>query len=394
MHIVGIVAEYNPFHSGHAHHIAATRAAVGEDSAILCVMSGNWVQRGEAAIADKWTRAGQALRGGADLVVELPTLWAASSAEAFARGAVDLLAAAGARTLSFGSEAGRVGELAALAECLDGAAYRQALRQALDQGRSFAAARQQAAAACVGSGAELLAQANNSLGVEYLRALRRGGHSMDVVTVPRRGAGHHEAFARGGTRSASALRSLMRAGDWDEAQAYLPPGGAARLRAAGTYDLTRCERGVLARLKTMEEADFLTLPDCGPELAARLAGAARQGRSLEEVYALAKTRRYAHARIRRLVLWSFLGLRAADRPVRPPYVRVLGLNGRGRQMLRQMREACPLPVLTKAAHVKRQAPEARRLFTLESRCTDLYGLCGDTIIPGGREYTAGPVVEA
>ena len=144
METAGIVAEYNPFHSGHAWHIAETRRRLGGEAAILCVMSGHWVQRGECALADKWSRAAAALSGGADLVLELPTPWAMASAEAFARGAVSLLAATGVvDALSFGSEAGELAPLAAAAAALDGPEYPERLRAALGRGLSFPAARQE-----------------------------------------------------------------------------------------------------------------------------------------------------------------------------------------------------------------------------------------------------------
>ena len=141
METAGIVAEYNPFHSGHAWHIAETRRRLGGEAAILCVMSGHWVQRGECALADKWSRAAAALSGGADLVLELPTPWAMASAEAFARGAVGLLAATGvADVLSFGSEDGDLSPLQTAATALDAPDYSQKLKAALDRGLSFPAA--------------------------------------------------------------------------------------------------------------------------------------------------------------------------------------------------------------------------------------------------------------
>ena len=144
MNIVGIIAEYNPFHLGHARQIAETRRALG-DCAVVCAMSGHWVQRGECALTDKWTRAGMALRGGADLVLELPTPWATSSAESFARGGVGILAAAGVvDTLSFGSEGGDTAPLYRAAACLGSEEYRTALRRFLDKGLPFAACRQAA----------------------------------------------------------------------------------------------------------------------------------------------------------------------------------------------------------------------------------------------------------
>ena len=124
MHTIGVIAEYNPFHSGHGHHLRMLSQTFGPDCAVVCVMSGNWVQRGDAALADKWTRAELALRQGADLILDLPTLWAVSSAESFARGGVALLTATGVvDTLSFGSEAGTLSPLQAVADCLESEAW-------------------------------------------------------------------------------------------------------------------------------------------------------------------------------------------------------------------------------------------------------------------------------
>ena len=191
MVVAGVIAEYNPFHAGHALHIRETRRLLG-DCAVAAVMSGNFVQRGDCAVLDKWTRARAALEGGADLVLELPTVWAASSAESFARGAAELLAAAGAAThLSFGSECGDVEALQQVAACLDSEAYQAGLRRFLDEGMPFAACRQAAARAILGRDlAGLLSQPNNNLGVEYIRALNALNSQIRPVTVLRAGAPH------------------------------------------------------------------------------------------------------------------------------------------------------------------------------------------------------------
>ena len=372
MNISGIIAEYNPFHSGHARQIAETRRLLGEDAAVVC------------AIADKWTRAAVALKGGADLVLELPTPWAISSAERFARGAVEVLSAAGVVShLSFGSESGSLEELRAAAVCLDSQAYPSALRRALDQGLPFPAARQEAVRALIGPAADVLSAPNNNLAVEYLRALPG---SMEAVAIPRTGAGHDQAPAAG-FASASWLRGRLRAGYPDAAAPYLTGPWIWE-----TADLVRCERAILARLRSMTLEQAEALPDSGDGLAARLLAAGKAATTLEEVYALTKTRRYTHARVRRLVLWAFLGLTAADRPEHVPYLRVLGFNDRGRAVLREMWKHARLPILTKPAHVRTLSPAARRLFELGDRCTDLYGLCLPTAAPGGREWTTNPAI--
>ena len=399
MRAAGIIAEYNPFHSGHAHQIAQTRRLLGPECAVVCCMSGCWVQSGAPAAADKWTRARIAVLGGADLVVELPALWAVSSAETFAWGGVSLLAASGLVTdLSFGSECGDADALAAAAECLDSDEYRAGLRRFLDEGMPFAACRQAVAEGLLGrERAAVLSRPNDNLGVEYLRALRRLDAPIRPLAVRREGAGYHDC---GGERarfvSATQVRRWLSDGEWAAAEPYLIPGEAALLRGAGLClpPQPGAERAVLARLRTMTAADWAQLPDSGAAegLPARLERAGRAARSLEEFYALAKTKRYPHARLRRLALWAFLGLRAGDRPERPPYLRVLAMNGRGRALLREMKRAAALPVVTKPAHVRALDADCRRVFELEARCTDLYGLFLPEPPAGGREWREGPAI--
>lgn len=396
MAVVGIVAEYDPFHLGHARHIDETRRLLGEDAPVVAVLSGSWKQRGECALADKWTRTALALRGGADLVLELPAPWALSSAEGFARGAVETLCATGVvDTLSFGSECGDVEQLSTLAQGLEGEEYRQALALQLKKGLPFAAARQRAMETLPGGGerASLLSKPNNNLGVEYLRALKSLNCPISPMTVKRVGPDHDGETAWEGYASASLLRQLARGGEWEEFVALTPPGTAETLQRAGIADMDHVDRAVLARLRAMGEEDFTALADSGAAegLPARLVRAAGEAVSLEDFCARAKTKRYAYARIRRLAVRAFLGLRAEDVPAHPGYLRVLGFGERGRLLLRQMKERATLPILTKPAHAKKLEGEARALFDLEVRCTDLYGLCFDTPRPRGLDYTNGPV---
>lgn len=369
MEIVGIVAEYNPFHNGHRHQIAAARAWAGE-CAVVCAMSGNFVQRGECAVTDKWARARMALEGGADLVLEIPTVWAVSSAENFARGSVEILHAAGATALSFGSETGDGAALAQVAQVLDTPAFTRALQPFLAQGLPFAQCRHRAAEQLLGEeGAACLGNANDNLGVEYLRAARRLGWTPRTHPVRRVGAGHdgghHECYP-----SASYVRGEIRTG-------AIPMDNPAFLE----YN----QRGLLARLRALGPEDWEQIPDCGEGLSQRLYRAVRQGTRLEEIYELAKTKRYAHARIRRAVLWGALGLRKQDRPAHVPYLRVLGAGKRGLEVLRSL--DTHLPVITKPTHGK-----GLPLMELEAACTDFYALCRERVTPCGAEWSTSPVI--
>lgn len=372
MKVVGIIAEYNPFHAGHALHIRETRRQVGE-CALVAVMSGNFVQRGECAVLDKWTRARAALEGGVDLVLELPTVWAVSSAESFARGAAGILEAAGVVTrLSFGSECGDMDKLQQVAACLDSEIYQAGLRRFLDEGMPFAACRQAVVRGMLGSElSDLLSTPNNNLGIEYIRALNGLNSSIQPITVRRAGAAHdgggHPEYP-----SASFVRKRILAGE---------------LPAENPASLNYGERGALAVLRSMDEEDFAALPDCGEGLSHRIYQAVRQGRTLTEVYGLAKTKRYAHARIRRAVLWGVLGLKELDRPDAPLYFRVLGANAKGREVLRAMKGRAALPVITKPAHGK-----GIPLMELEARCTDFYQLCRGEPGPCGTEWMTNPIM--
>ena len=400
MHVVGIVAEYNPFHTGHAYQIGESRRALEEDCAVAAVMSGHWVQGGRPAAADKWTRTRLALLGGADLVLELPTVWAASSAETFARGAVELLESTGVVShLSFGSECGETDPLRRLAACLNSPGYEAALHRFVSEGLPLAAARQRAAEELLGpEAAGLLSSPNNNLGAEYLRALDRLGSSIAPMTVRREGAGH-DSLLTGGARppflSATQLRAFLARGDWEAVRPYLPEGGLEILRSGwnGLPSLDRAERAVLARLRTMTAADWAEIPDsgAGEGLPPRLERAGRTCRSLEDFLALAKPKHWTSARMRRLVLWAYLGLTLADRPGTPPYLRVLGFNARGRAVLREMKTRARLPIVTKPARAGALDGPGRRLFQLEARCTDLYDLCLAAIPIPGREWTTSPV---
>ena len=345
--------------------------------AIVCAMSGNFVQRGEAAIVDKFARAEMAVRCGADLVLELPTPWSAATAEVFARGGAEVLWRTGVVTdLAFGSECGDAAALTALAAVLDSEDYAHHLRTLLERGESFAVCRQKAAAMLAGEeAAALLTGANNNLGIEYCRAFRRLGAEINILTVPRTGAGHDGA-PEDGIASASYIRQLLCSGRTEEALPYLPAAAAevlGRELAAGRAParLANCERAILARLRTMSEEDFAPYDGGGEGLYRRFYRAVRSCTTSEAILDEAKTKRYTHARLRRMMLHAWLDMKETPRQV--PYLRLLAANDTGRKLLRQMRGS-GAPVLTKPADVAALGSEAEALFTQEAARTDLYTL--------------------
>ena len=385
MDAVGVVCEFDPLHRGHERLL---RRAGASGRVLVCAMSGNFTQRGGAACVEKFARAEMAVRCGADLVVELPTPWAMATAEKFADGGVSLLAQCGVKTLYFGSECGDTDALWATAEALLRADVHRAIRLEMDGGLPYAAARQAVLERETGLGA-LLAQPNNTLAVEYLKAIRRRGLAAEAVTVRREDGGHH------GTASASHIRALLAAGQEAKAFALMPPQAADILgremkKGLAPADPARLERAMLARLRLMNEHDFASYDSGGEGLYRRVYRAVQEGGSLGDILTRATTKRYPTARVRRMLWAVFLGLEAPGADI--PYVRILAATEAGRRLLRQMRDA-GVPVLTKAADVGRLGPSAEALFTREARRTDVYALaCPGSPLPCGSDWRWTPMM--
>ena len=383
MDAVGVVCEFDPLHRGHERLL---RRAGESGRVLVCAMSGNFTQRGGAACVEKFARAEMAVRCGADLVVELPTPWAMATAEKFADGGVSLLAQCGVKTLYFGSECGDTDALWATAEALLRADVHRAIRLEMDGGLPYAAARQAVLERETGLGA-LLAQPNNTLAVEYLKAIRRRGLAADAVTVRREDGGHH------GSASASHIRALLAAGQEAKAFALMPPQAADILgremkKGLAPVDPARLERAMLARLRLMNEHDFASYDSGGEGLYRRVYRAVQEGGSLGDILTRATTKRYPTARVRRMLWAAFLNLEPP--PAEIPYIRVLAATEAGRKLLRQMQDS-GLPVLTKAADVGRLGPAAQALFTREARRTDVYTLAASPL-PCGSDWRKTPVM--
>ena len=401
MRTAGIIIEYNPLHAGHLYQLEETRRILGQDTAIIGVMSGDFVQRGDFAIVGRQARAKAAVESGVDLVLELPLPWAVGSAERFADGGVAALAATGVvDRLVFGSECGDAAALERVASVLLSEGFPALLKQELAAGVSFAAARQRAVERLASAeDAALLAQPNNILGVEYCKSLLRRNSTIRPLTIQRKGAGYHETEPEAELPSATMLRELLRSGEREKALSLMAPAmrsafeEEARLGRAPVL-METCERAILARLRSMSEADFAALDEGREGLYHRLYEASRTAAGLEELLEAAKTKRYAHARLRRMVLWAWLGMTLSDFPEEIPYLRVLAANETGRELLGRMRKTANLPVVTKPQHVRRLSREAQALFELEARAADLYALAYPDLSAavGGRLWRDGPVI--
>lgn len=342
--VVGIVAEFNPFHSGHAFLIEKTREHFGENTIIVCCMSGDFVQRGEQACRDKFERARAALEGGADLVIELPLPWCLSSSESFARGAVGLLRAVGCSALAFGSECGDIKALrefaadnaAVKAYMADNPActYPEALRET--------------------SGSPLLDGPNNLLAIDYIKF----ASDMKLFTVKRET--RHD-----GPDSAKAIRETM----------VMP-------------DL---EKQAVSRLKMFDLEYFLSLPDASGGPGKRLFNAVGEASTLAQIAEAAKTRRYTMSRIRRLMTCAILGVKAGMNEGIPPYIRVLGFNAAGRSVLKGDK---PLPVITQSSSAALCDGKTREIFALGASAHEFYHLFEAENVPvrRGEDYRFSPIV--
>ena len=399
MRIAGIIAEYDPFHNGHATHIANTRAENGGKAThVVTVISGSFTQRGEPALLSKYQRAEMALNCGADLVLELPLPWAMAPAENFASGGVAVLNALGCiDLLSFGSECGDTATLKKLADLSTDPLYQSALKSELDNGIPYAAAGQKAAAQILGAEiAEHLASPNNTLGIEYLRAIAAQGIDWDVFTLQRQGALHGDMVAKDTFASASMLREMVRKDNMSLLSAYMPQSTVSILQAAHqrgetTTHSSRVEHALMAHLRRLSVEEYSHLPWLSEGLENRLYRESRTAVDYTALLDAVKTRRYPMARLRRVLWASLIGLTATDTVGLPPYIRVLGMNERGREILAA---ASPtLPILSRTAQISELNVRAKHIFELECTATDLHALAMANPLPCGTDHTTKLIVK-
>lgn len=416
MVVAGIVAEYNPFHNGHAYHLEATRAAGATH--VVAVMSGNFVQRGEPAVMPKHLRANAAVACGIDLVLELPLPYAMATAERFAFGAVRTLGALGCvNLLSFGSECAELALLHRAAEAVASPYVRDYTLHLLEEGGTYAAARQQAVERLYGAPvAALLSSPNDTLAVEYLRQIAAAGLEIEPFAVRREGAAH-DADAPApmtasdtvpndasladavcapshpvGIASASHLRTLLETHPIDVLAPYVPEPANKLYHTASAAGLmpshtARLEPAVLAALRAAPRDRFATLPDLSEGLENRLYDAIRETTSLDELLSQIKTKRYPLARIRRLVWNAFLGVPGDLMHRSPPYLRVLAMNKRGMELLSTSKSVAHLPASTSLKRLEEAGDDAARYAQLEAAATDLYVLGLPNVLPCGSDYT-------
>lgn len=377
MRSVGIIAEYNPFHNGHQYHLQRSLEETGAEVNIA-VISGNFTQRGEPALLDKWTRAEIAVRNGINLVVEMPVLFACNNAGYFARGGVEILENLGCDFISFGSESGNIALLQEISRETE--AHRSelegAVKQGVKKGLTYPKARHEAVTALLGEEAsEVLSAPNNLLALEYLRFMK----SAQPIAVKRQGSGYHELTANGDKASATGIRKLLADGE----------------------DISRFVSGITREILTEDSAGFTDEDKLFPLLREkillssneelnRIFGAeeglgnkmkanVRYWKNMDELIEDLKSKRYTRTRITRLLAMALLGVKREDVKNARNYIRVLAFDEKGSQYLKEIKksESCKLPILTNINKEAELYPEIKETLEKDILAGDLYNLvCG------------------
>ncbi len=388
MHVVALISEFNPFHSGHKYCVDSIRARLGDDTCIIAIMSGNYTQRGDVAVADKFTRAAMAVLGGVDLVLEIPFPFSVASAEFYATAGVKIAASLGVvDTLAFGSECGDIEALSVLAANLSSDTFKAAFKEAMhaEEAKGYASLTEEVYARLFGNDAKLLRHPNNTLAVEYLRANAALSSPLAVMTVKRQGEYHDTSLDK--TVSATAVRAAL-ASSPEAAFAAIPHEAAGILADAvekGQAPATLLGLGnvFLSYFRTAACKDR-------DDLWHRMHDAAIRAADLTEFFALVATKRYTHAHIRRAMWHRYFGVTSVALREPPAYTQILGMNDRGRTVLRRAAKLSHIPLLTKPADARALPENAARQAELSQKADLLYPLAMPRPTVGNASILAAP----
>lgn len=358
--VLGIIAEYNPFHNGHLYHIARAKQETNAQY-IIAVISGNFVQRGNTSIVNKWVKARMALLNGVDLVIELPSVYSISSAENFAEGAIKIFNSLGVvDTISFGMETSDISTLNNIANVLynEPKEYLTMLNHELKKGNSFPKARENALMVYLNDikrYANVLSGSNNILAIEYLKAIKKTKSTINPVGIKREKVLYNDKYIVDEFASATAIRKMLMTNQLDDISKVMPRNSYLKLGEElknGHYviDLSRFAREIIYTLRKMSIADIAKLPDVSEGLDTSIKNAADSCNTLEELINIVKTKRFTQTRIQRILLYALLGIdkkkMETSRKI-TPYVRILGFNNKGKELISEMMRINPkLNVIT------------------------------------------------
>lgn len=376
MKFSAVIAEYNPFHYGHKYQLTEMKKS---SDGVIVIMSGPFVQRGEAAITDKWTRAKAALENGADVVFELPVIYALNTAQKFAFGAVDVLNRTNVvDELYFGSECGEINELIKAAELLENEPEEasEKIKRLTGEGMSFPKAREQAFGKFMTS--NLLSQPNNILAIEYIRAIKRLKSTIKPVTIKRLGAGYNDVLTEKNA-SAAGIRERIKFG---EQYGHLTPYSDFDI-----YKTELLDTAVVAKLRMSSCEELSKINGISEGLENRVISAALKYSSIEEIAAAVKTKRYTRTRINRILISAFLGLtkELCDMPVN--YLRILGMNKNGADIIKEIKKKSDLSIITKAADYKKDDV----VFNADINAQNIFSLCGKKKT-GNTDFVTSPII--
>lgn len=358
--VLGIVGEYNPFHNGHLYHLHESKKITGSTYTVA-IMSGNFTQRGSTSLIDKWSKAEMAIQNGIDLVIELPVLYATSSAENFADGAVKILDSLKVVDyISFGSETSDIDALDKLADVLykEPKKYKTLLSHELNKGISFPKARENALMMYLNDirkYVNVLSSPNNILGIEYLKALKKYKSNIQPISIARYEAGYNDISYSGNIASATAIRNIVKNGGFDILRRLLPSPSYSILlenikQGHIVPDLSVFEKQIIYNLRKMDISEIANLPDVSEGLEFAIKNTANSCNTIEEFLNIIKSKRYTSTRIQRILLYSLLGITKKDMELSRksiPYIRVLGLNTRGKFLISEIAKANPkLEIIT------------------------------------------------
>ena len=371
MKTAGIVCEYNPMHNGHVYHLEKTREAGATH--IVCALSSDFVQRGECAYLDKYTRADIAVHCGADLVVEIPVVWSLSAAESYALGAVSILDRLGCNFLSFGAETDDKKLLSDSAGLFENETANALIRRFVSEGCSYPSAVSKAAEAVLGKkAAAVFSSPNSTLSLEYIRTLSKIGSSMDFLPVKRFGAAHDSETADGKTASASFLRSLE---NTELLKPFMPTYAFETLSKMVQAEEAPCtlqngESVILSFLRRLSLDEIKRLTGENNGLSERIYEAVKSSCTLDELFFKAKTKAFTLARIRRTVMQIFLQIPFEMTKEIPPYCKVLAANSRGLEILKNASDT--IPVVTRHCDIQKLDERARAVYEISCRASDQY----------------------
>ena len=378
MKSVGIIAEYNPFHNGHAYQLQKAKEASGADFAVA-VMSGDFVQRGEPAMFERRLRARWALENGADMVITLPTPFALASAEAFALGGVTLLSRSGiADSIAFGSECGDTDLLCRAADVLNNEPdeLKALIKSNISRGLSYPDARARAFGEYLPPElASVFSSPNDILGIEYIRAIRRIDATLQPIAIGRTGVAHDSAHTCGGFTSASNIRRLIVSGESEHIKSYIYEDMLSVLGRTAPIMLQSLSRETVYALRRMSKEQLKSLPDVTEGLENLLYSACRKYADIGSVLTAVKSRRYTMARLKRICMCALLGIYGSPiKKLDSLFIRVLGIRREAQSLLSALHEKSELPVVTRYGDVSKLNERQSELMALEVRCADIAAL--------------------